>query len=443
MQRTAKLLSLSAFLTVQILGQSVFAVGPQCANVFRSGDEQVMHRGAIQFSTGASGTTADVLRLKAAKPLVDGGIYSEEPILNQECVGFCWAYGFAELAQDMSGGSTIFSPEHSGFWHFYFQIAQHPAYFTNLINRIQSSDPLKKMTLEQATDEAILMLSLRPHSRTAAAAKFVVDEGSDEPTALTEAKIVGIIPAQIYSRPIATPDQANQLSLGLKSLVKAILLTKNRSSFSQKDADGINTPLYQLMVQEIGPAFNAASKDNHAPYRPNEQFTLPDGSTHTPLSYMSDVAKFNPEDWVDVQMTLANIDLVQDAMRTSLTLKHPIPVPTGFAIFGDQQQFQTEGFLSRKFLAGALIGGHLTLSKNQLVDGNGVVADMEMNSWGPQGLTANGTVSSDSTQIGFDGLTVDYLKGTILKQEPPDALFHKSILQMPKYAPLLKDVSKN
>ncbi len=430
MIRTQKRLFVATLLALQFSGINSFATSSQCISSF------------VQTAPAAVGIPADLSIFKAATPLKNGGIAPGSKILNQKCSSICWAYGLNELVDQMlltnTGVAIETSPDHNGFWHFYFQIQNHASYFTRLANKIQSG----QISLEDATREAINLMKMRPFSKAAADAGFVVHSGSNEPTALNEAKVIGIVPTALYDRPIVTPEQADDLDASLKNLVSSILSSPVRKTmFGNADADGINTPLFQLMTQKLSPVLNAASTNGRNPYRPNDTFIHTDGKTYTPITFMKSVAQFDPDDFVDVHMTAANQAMVQNAVVASLSLPKPIPVPIGFAIF-NQEAFQKSGVASSDIVSKGpveLAGGHLTLIENVRVSGSSFVGVIFKNSWGPQGLNANGTPTLDPNQSGYNGITSGYLKYTIQQDVGPDFLFHISVVNPnSQYSPLLQ-----
>ncbi len=435
MRKTSKFLSVVAFASISFLALNSFANGDECIDGF------------VRYSGNASKISADLSSFQKATPLVNGGIAPGSKILNQKYAEICWAYGFNELVDQNlhtnTGVTLETSPDHNGFWHFYFQIKEHPMYFAKLAGRVKRGE----ISLEEASLEAVLMMRLRPNSRAAAQAEFVVHSGSDEPTALNEAKLIGLVPQTLFDRPITSNNQALTLVASLKDLVGSILNAPNRTSiFNGVDSDGINTPLYQLMTDKLSPVLNASSANKHLPYRPNDQFVHTDGNSYTPLSFMKSVAQFDPNSFVDVQMTSANQKLLESAIQASLTLPKPIPVPVGFAIY-NQQGFQSSGVASSDLVLQGqvkLAGGHLVLIENTRTLDAAFAGAVFKNSWDLQGLDANGNQPSNPSLSGYNGITPGYLLYTILQHEPPDFLFHISVVnQNSPFSALLKNQQNN
>ena len=155
MIRTQKLLFVVTLVALQFSGLNSFATSSQCISSF------------VQTAPAAVGIPADLSIFKAATPLKNGGIAPGSKILNQKCSSICWAYGLNELVDQMlltnTGVAIETSPDHNGFWHFYFQIQNHASYFTRLANRIQSG----QISLEDATREAINLMKDTEYGLTA------------------------------------------------------------------------------------------------------------------------------------------------------------------------------------------------------------------------------------------------------------------------------------
>ncbi len=437
MKRIAKLLSLSALITVQIIGQYSFAGRLECRDIF------------AKSSRAAVGIGPDLATYEGAKPLVDGGLQPNPPVDDQCDAEICWAHGEAKLAAQKkykeSGKFIPLAPDHSGFWHFYYQVSDHGSYFTRLANRINNPDVSKRISLQQAVDQAVLVMTLRPKSRTATEVGFSVESGSNMPDALSEASKVGMVPFEMYDRPITTIDQADALTKSLKDLVTVILTTPapaRKAMFGQKDADGVNTPLYNLMTDKLAPVLNVSSANKHLPYRPNDKFIF-EGQEYTPLTFMIQQMNFHPEEYPDIQMTAENASLIYEAINASI-VEFEIPVLIGFAIY-NQAGFESSGVASADLVQTkpiVLAGGHLTEIINSRISQNFFAAVFE-NSWSEQGRDANGAKPASPAVSGYNGITQGNMAYATQQGEPPDFTFHQSVLADPRFASLLKFVIKN
>jgi hypothetical protein len=384
----------------------------------------------------------DLALFNSASPLVPGGIF-HVPVENQTCRSICWSFTLNEHAdaesKKVTGTLNLTTPDHNGYWHLYFEIFNHKQYFNKLAAKVASG----KISEADAITEAERMLRSRPGSRDAQQAGYTLDPGSDESIALTEAKIVGFVPASLFSLPLNTPAQAQNFQKGLNSLLKSILANPRQlQQYSTTDADGINTPLYNLLNQNLQPYLSAGGS-THPPYRPNDTFTV-NGATYTPVTYMTQQMKFDPDAWSMVNLTAQNAPLIRQAIHDSLTGSNPTGVPVGFGLY-NQAAFEQGGVLSTDLFATTapvLAGGHETLIVNGKVDANAQVqGDIFQNSWGAQGLDIDGAQPASPDQSGFNGMTLDYIDFTVQQGEPPQYLFSKTLLSQPGYQSLMADAT--
>jgi hypothetical protein len=389
--------------------------------------------------------SSDLSAFDEGKPLVPGGVV-HIPVGNQRFAEICWAYALKELADSLhfrdTGELVLSSPDHSGFWHIYSQIFAHKSYFARLSRRVASGE----LSMDQATTQAVKMLHSRPGSLNAKAAGFIVEAGSDEPTALSEAVVFGMVPDTLYDRPITSLSETKSLDNTLKSLVKTILTSPDRSSmFGSTDADGINSALYNLIVQDLQPYMKGSGENNHPPYRPGDKFSY-NGQTYTPADFMSRVLNFDPSKFAMVIATQDNQDLVYQAIQDSLTAPKPVPVVMGFLVL-NQKQAEKAGIWSENIFVGQqpqLAGGHDVLIVNAKVDDKGqLLGHIFQNSWGPQGLDANGNQATSAAQAGYNAVTVGYNNFLLGIQQGSDFVFSKDLLKLPKYENLHPSLSRS
>ena len=428
MRRTTKLV-VAALLSVQFATSSSYAGRNECVAQFT---------GTLPLSKLA----ADFKSFMQATPYVDGGVAPDSPIYNQGRAEICWSYTLKELVRQtlfkITGGKVTaeISPDHNGFWHFYFQIKQHPAYFAKLRERVAAG-----MSIADATAEAVALIRDRNNSKAQREAGFVIESGSDEPTALNEAKLIGMVPQEIFNRPITGDQQAADLVAALNNLVSDVIHASPQQIGSVNKADGISDGLYSMLVSRVMPVLNENSSSKANALRPNDTFVHTDGNTYTPLSFMTHFAQFDPTAYVDIRMTANNQTMIYAAIQASLDAGLAIPV--GWAVY-QQKALEASGVADVDDLQQApvaLNGGHATIIENMKTIGGTIIGFIFKNSWGLIGLTSNGVQSTVVSLLGYFGITPGYLQYGLADGNPPDFLFHSSIVNANSpFAPLLKQV---
>jgi hypothetical protein len=383
----------------------------------------------------------DLNAFNEAVPVIPNGVV-DYPVQDQQCADDCWAWGENGLAtamhQKATGNVVLSSADHSAFWHYYFQIFYHGNYYESLSKKVHAG----KMTLQQAVDEAILMMHTLPGSTTARAAGYTLQPGSVESTALWETQKVGLMPASVYSHPITTVKESSALTASLKGLIAQVITNPGQmAQFKTMDPDGINTPLYNLCVKELAPYFQGASAD-HPPFRPGDTFVW-NGSNYTPLSWMANGIGFDPTAWTMVTKTPQNAALIEQAIQESL--KAQIPVPIGFMIY-NQLAAQKAGTWSMDLFANGtkpvLAGGHEVIISNAKAVGvptGPVQGKVIRNSWGLQGLDANGAQPASPALSGYNGITQAYENFTLQQGEPSNFVFSNAFIAAnPQFKTLLQ-----
>lgn len=373
------------------------------------------------------------LRAFQDAPVIAKGGVTHGPICNQQGAEICWAYTENEFASALllknTGKLIQTSPDHSGFWHLYSQVYNNSKYFLNLSERVNQ----KKISLKTAIAEAKRFLRGRKGFRATPNSGFEIQPGSNEAIALNESANFGMVPNTTFDHPITTPEQGQAFSTALTKLVTTIIKSPNKTSlFGAADADGVNTPLYQLMTQNLQPFYEGSGTGStHLPYRPSDTFTY-NGNQYTPGTFMTQVMKFDPSQWSQVTLTNKNQTALMQAVHESLAGADPVPVPIGFAVYNQQAAQQAPFTWSVDLFNGQqphLDGGHEIMIVNGRTDSSGkLIGVTAQNSWGTGiGNDANGNPTNVAADSGFFNITTPYLNFTAQK-DPPDFVLKKSMV---------------
>ncbi len=434
MRRTTKLLSVTALLTMQFATISAFANGPMCI-------------AAVTGSLPSTTMKPDLQTFMQGTPLLKGGVDPGSPIFNQRMGEICWSYALKRIVMGwtikLTGKPDYIAPDHNAFWHNFDQITSHPRYFAEIRKKVAAG-----MSIDDAVNMIVKLMKENTSTAEKAAAGFVVEQGSDEPTALTEALKYGMSPAELFDRPITSLQQAADLDAALKRVV-AQVISSPHTSLGNNDSFGISNNLYNLFVKEVVPVLNASVAPTQNgqpplnPIRPGQTFTLADGSTHTTSTYMTDYLKMNPKDWNDVRQTSSNLDLIHQAIEASL--KANFEVAVGWPVF-NQKQLEQINAASTDILQGQVVlaGGHATVITNQRKIQAQYVGNVMANSWGPQGTDADGNPTGNPEDSGYDIITPGYLIYGLQSGNPSDFLFHNSIVNANSpFASLLKQIVRH
>ncbi len=346
------------------------------------------------------------------------------PVRDQQQAEICWAYALSSLAEglfqkDHGKDSVQLSPEYLGFYHIYFQFKNRLSYFRNKAKVIASTATDRKtLAKQQAINEAYGLFkdahTPEGEAKQKRKALFQPDVGSAENSALTEVLVSGMVPFIRDGAPITTAEQEAQLEAAVKNFVGWYMLDEsNLDLFKGKDADGINTSLFNALVTELAPIMG------FRPFRPGDSFRFA-GGTYTPRTFMSNYLRFDPRRFVALVSSEETHNASMQAVVQTLGLN--IAVPIGLVLFGDQTQgkdvqthvqdtgiFTTEWCESTDCKNDA--GGHEVLAVNWVGDNeqNVITGLIVKNSWGLMGLDVNGQPTTHENERGFFEVTNDYL----------------------------------
>jgi len=360
-------------------------------------------------------------------------------VRNQESAEICWAYALAGLSEgeyikQHPMNWVILSPEYLGFYHIYFQLKLNLKYFYDLATTLENTpadeadkkkqeDIAKAYQFVKASGVKLVNKRFRdgdpqPDVQTTqppvdANTFFDPDMGSTEANALDEIKTVGMIPALNFPLKVESQDLETKLEAAIPQFIgKYMLSTQSLNDFKGVADDGINDALFKALASMLETSLHLS------PPRPHDVFYY-NKTQYNALTFMKNFLKFNPDDFVALQVDQASQAKALDAVQAALKLNYQVPV--GISLFNEQMnqapisgRFTEEDCPNKNCTDPA--GGHELLAVNWLQKDDKITGLIVKNSWGTTdangaafGLDANGNKTTDPKQAGYFVVTSDFL----------------------------------
>jgi hypothetical protein len=371
------------------------------------------------------------------------------PILNQGPEDLCWSESETELAisefkKANPKSSVKLSPEYSGFWHVYFQMKNHLEYFNKIAKKVAKLPPSERAQAIQELSQESLRLMKQPSRYVEKTLSWAPSQGSDEAIAMGEADAVGMMPHEAFNGVRKTMSAENSFENAIQRFVSENFFDPAKlKSYESVAADGINDPLYKQLSAKLKPQLGAK------PPRPHDPF-LYNNKTYTPLTFMKEHLKFNPNDFKVFSATPATHKLMLEAISDSLARGYRVPI--GMPIFADvvpgtevnfQMLAEHTGIFSPELCPGGkcaeIGGGHEIVITNEIKKNGKTTALVDENSWNLVGRAADGRMTKFRNKRGYDLITEDYLVQGMKAGFPYDITIPKEVAELKKYASLLKE----
>ncbi len=242
-----------------------------------------------------------------------------------------------------------------------------------------------------------------------------------------EAHAYGVVPSSIYEPTVS----AFAPELPVESDGTKIKNFIARHFFNDQD---INRYLQANGIDTLAKEFD--SEINHTPLGRNDSFFY-DGQTYTPLSFLHDYIGIQPQGIVASHKNSEfaydiNFYSVVDSIQKELENRRPVLL--SFLLLDDvdhNENLFNDGVLDTDFCEEPgnckESGSHAVMIVNSLKDQDGKVqAFIIQNSWGYQGTDENGAHSEKETDLGFNIVTLRYLREALKHQ---DYSFHYMMMR--------------